>query len=275
MSSVPRVARLAGLVVLVYALLRLPADADTSPSTVSILQFNLCGNACETRFAVVDDLEAEITGRGRQPFVVTLNEVCRSQYGRLVADLPYHGHFQPTVTSRCWDGSDYGVAVLIRSSDVAYAGSAPLPAPAGGEPRTVTCVRTALQGRPLVACATHLDTDPANTPSQVAAVADHADAFRAGAAVVLGGDFNTTPGRPALDPIDTGFVETDATDDAFTGGCSRARCGDGPGYAHPTRKIDYVFLSRGDFTGVSALVTSAPHSDHVPLWATATLAPAR
>ena len=261
--------------VLVYALLRLPADAGTPPATLSILQFNMCGNACGTRFAVVDDLEAEITGRTRQPFVVTLNEVCRGQYDRLLADLPYHGHFQPTMPNRCWDGSDYGIAVLVRSSDVGYAGSAPLPAPAGGEPRTVTCVRTAFQSRPLVACATHLDTDPANTASQVTAVAEHAGAFRAGAAVVVGGDFNTTPGRPALDPMDAAFVEADAADDAFTGGCSRARCGDGPGYVHPTRKIDYVFLSRGDFTGVSALVTSAAHSDHTPLRATATLAPAR
>jgi endonuclease/exonuclease/phosphatase family metal-dependent hydrolase len=274
-SSTRRVVRLAGLVVLVYALLRLPADAGTPPATLSILQFNMCGNACGTRFAVVDDLEAEITGRTRQPFVVTLNEVCRGQYDRLLADLPYHGHFQPTMPNRCWDGSDYGIAVLVRSSDVGYAGSAPLPAPAGGEPRTVTCVRTAFQSRPLVACATHLDTDPANTASQVTAVVEHAGAFRAGAAVVVGGDFNTTPGRPALDPMDADFVEADAADDAFTGGCSRARCGDGPGYAHPTRKIDYVFLSRGDFTGVSALVTSAAHSDHTPLRATATLAPAR
>jgi len=179
-SSTRRVVRLAGLVVLVYALLRLPADAGTPPATLSILQFNMCGNACGTRFAVVDDLEAEITGRTRQPFVVTLNEVCRGQYDRLLADLPYHGHFQPTMPNRCWDGSDYGIAVLVRSSDVGYAGSAPLPAPAGGEPRTVTCVRTAFQSRPLVACATHLDTDPANTASQVTAVAEHAGALRAG-----------------------------------------------------------------------------------------------
>jgi len=274
-SSTRRVVRLAGLVVLVYALLRLPADAGTPPATLSILQFNMCGNACGTRFAVVDDLEVEITGRARQPFVVTLNEVCRAQYDQLLAALPYHGHFQPTMPNRCWDGSDYGIAVLVRSSDVGYAGSAPLPAPAGGEPRTVTCVRTTVRAEPLVACATHLDTDPANTASQVATVADHADAFRAGAAVVVGGDFNTTPAQPALDPMRAGFVEADAADEAFTAGCARARCGDAPGYAHPTRKIDYVFLSRGDFTGISALVTSAPHSDHTPLWATAALAPAR
>jgi endonuclease/exonuclease/phosphatase family metal-dependent hydrolase len=265
-SSALRLTRLAGLVVLVYALLRLPAEADTPPGTLAILQFNMCGRACETRFTVVEDLEREITGRGRQPFVVTLDEVCRGQYDRLLADLPYRGHFQPTVPNRCWDGSDYGIAVLVRSSDVAYAGSAPLPAPAGGEPRTVTCVRATARAEPLVACATHLDTDPVNTPSQVAAVAAYADRFPG--PVVVGGDFNARPNDPAMAPMADRFVEADAEDDAFTGGCPRPHCG--AGYARPTRKIDYVFLSRGDFTGVSALVTAAPHSDHAPLWATAT-----
>jgi endonuclease/exonuclease/phosphatase family metal-dependent hydrolase len=269
-SSALRLARLAGLVLLVYALLRVPADADPPPGTLSILQFNMCGSACGTRFTIVEDLEREITGRGRQPFVVTLDEVCRGQYDKLLADLPYSGHFQPTVPHRCWDGSDYGIAVLVRSNDVAHAGSALLPAPAGGEARTVTCVRTAapVPARSLVACATHLDTDPANTGSQVAAVAAYTGRFAD--PVVVGGDFNARPGDPAMTAMADGFVEADAGEDAFTGGCSRGACGTGPGYAHPTRKIDYVFLSRGDFTAVSARVTSAPHSDHAPLWATAT-----
>jgi endonuclease/exonuclease/phosphatase family metal-dependent hydrolase len=230
----------------------------------------MCGNACGMRFAVVDDLEREITGRGPQPSVVTLDEVCRGQYDRLLADLPYRGHFQPTVPNRCWDGSDYGIAVLVRGGDAAHADSAPLPAPAGGEPRAVTCVRATVRAGSLVACVTHLDTDPANTASQVAAVAAHAGRFPG--AVVVGGDFNARPDDPAMAPMAGRFVDADANHDAFTGGCSRARCGAGPGYAHPTRKIDYVFLSRGDFTGVSARVTAAAHSDHAPLWATATLA---
>jgi endonuclease/exonuclease/phosphatase family metal-dependent hydrolase len=273
-SSAVRLTRLAGLVLLVYVLLRVPADAGgTPPGTLAILQFNMCGMACGTRFTVVGDLEREITGRGRQPFVVTLDEVCRGQYDRLLADLRYRGHFQPTVPNRCWDGSDYGIAVLVRGSEIGYAGSAPLPGPAGGEPRTVTCVRTRAPGpaaRPLVACATHLDTDPVNTASQVAAVAAHAGGFDD--AVVVGGDFNARPRDPAMAAMAGEFVEADAGGDAFTGGCPRPRCGSAPGYAHPTRKIDYIFLSRGDFTGVSARVTSAPHSDHVPLWATAALA---
>jgi endonuclease/exonuclease/phosphatase family metal-dependent hydrolase len=268
--SIRRGARLAGLVVLVYALLRLPPAAGTPAGTLAVLQFNLCGSACGTRFAVVDDLEREITGRGLPPFVLTLNEVCRGQYDKLVADLPYRGHFQPTVANRCFDGSDYGIAVLMRTSAVAYVGSAPLPAPAGGEPRTVTCIRTDVRARPLVACATHLDTDRANTASQVATVAAYAGRFTADAAVVVGGDFNATPDLSAMHPMYAGFTEVDPAD-ANTGGCSRARCGHPPGYAHPTRKIDYLFLSPGAFRDVRARVGDAPHSDHAPLRATAAL----
>jgi endonuclease/exonuclease/phosphatase family metal-dependent hydrolase len=264
---VVRVARLLGVLVLVYALVRLPTSADATAGGMAFLQFNMCGNACGTHHAVVADLEREITGHRPRPFVVTLQEVCRSQYDQLVADLPYHGHFEPTLRDRCWDGTDYGIAVLLRTSDVEHLGSWPLPNPAGGEPRTVVCLRTTA----LVACVTHLDTDPANTPSQVAAVASRAGSYQAGGTVVVGGDFNTAPDSAAIRPMYDLFAEADLADDQFTGGCSNARCGERPGYHRPTRKIDYLFLSRTDFTAVNADTSSAPHSDHTPLWATADL----
>lgn len=260
-----RVARLLGVLVLVYALVRLPTSADATAGGMAFLQFNMCGNVCGTRFAVVADLEREITSHRPQPYVVTLQEVCRSQYDRLVADLPYHGHFEPTIRDRCWDGTDYGIAVLVRTSDVERLGSWPLPSPAGGEPRTISCVRTAA----LVACVTHLDTDAANTPSQVAAVASRAGSYRASGPVVVGGDFNTTPDSAAIRPMYDLFAEADSADGEPTGGCSGAPCGQRRGYHRPTRKIDYLFLSRTGFTGVTADATSAPHSDHTPLWAIA------
>ena len=65
------------------------------------------------------------------------------------------------------------------------------------------------------------------------------------------------------------FAEADSADGERTGGCSSARCGERLGYRRPTRKIDYLFLSRAGFAGVGADATSAPHSDHTPLWATA------
>jgi endonuclease/exonuclease/phosphatase family metal-dependent hydrolase len=264
-SGRSRGARLLGLALLVYAVLRLPVAASAEPGAVTFLQFNMCGNACGTRLTVVTDLEREIRGHGPQPYVVTLDEVCRGQYDKLVADLRYAGHFEPTVRDRCWDGSDYGIAILVRTGRLDVAGSWALPAPAGGEPRRLACVRTTVRDRPLVGCVTHLDTDPANTPSQVAAVAAHAATF---GTVVVGGDFNSVPAGPAMAPMYATFTEVGG---GVTGGCSAARCGSRPGYAHPTRKIDYFFLSRTGFTDPVARTTNAPHSDHVPLWSTATL----
>ncbi len=246
---------------LVYAVLRVPVAASAEPGAMTVLQFNLCGSACGTRFTIVADLEREIREHDPQPYVVTLDEVCRGQYDKVVADLRYAGHFEPTVPHRCWDGSDYGIAILVRTASVTVAGSWPLPAPAGGEPRRLACVR--IPDRSLVGCVTHLDTDPRNTPSQVAAVAARTAGFPA---AVVGGDFNALPDSPAMRPMYAGFDEVGG---GFTGGCSAARCGSEPGYAHPTRKIDYVFLSRGDFADPVARTGDAPHSDHVPLWATA------
>lgn len=259
--------RLVGLVLLVYAVLRVPVAASAEPGAVTFLQFNLCGSACGTRFAVVADLEREIREHDPQPYVVTLQEVCRGQYDRLVADLGYAGPFEPTVPGRCWDGSDYGIAVLVRTGagSVEVAGSWALPAPAGGEPRRLACVRTPGPDRPLVGCVTHLDTDPANTRSQVAAVAAAVARFPA---VVVGGDFNALPDGPAMTPLYAAFREVGG---GVTGGCPAAGCGAGPGLVRPTRKIDYLFLSRGDFADPVARTGDAPHSDHVPLWATAVL----
>jgi endonuclease/exonuclease/phosphatase family metal-dependent hydrolase len=250
-------------VVLVYAVLRVPVAASAEPGAMTFLQFNLCGSACGARFTIVADLEREIREHDPRPYVVTLDEVCRGQYDKLVADLRYAGHFEPTVRDRCWDGSDYGIAILVRTASAAFAGSWELPAPAGGEPRRLACVRATVSDRPLVACVTHLDTDPANTPSQVAAVAARTAGFPA---VVVGGDFNALPDSAAMRPMHAAFEDVGG---GLTGGCSAARCGPEPGYAHPTRKIDYIFLSRGDFADPVARTSDAPHSDHVPLWATA------
>ena len=108
--------------------------------------------------------------------------------------------------------------------------------------------------------------------------------------VLIGGDFNVTPGSSTLNPMyssqyanGTGvFNEADASNfsrsgggvgssyNEYTGGCFSYPCGWQAAYWHPTKKIDYVFLSRYDFTGFTADATYALRSDHTPLWAWAT-----
>lgn len=265
-----------------------PRAAEAESAPISVLQFNVCGKACGTGNAVVSDLEDVIRASSPRPYVLMLNEMCRSGYTRLTIDMPeYHGHFQTTIAGGCQDGSDYGDAVLLRSATFTTLGSWTLPRPAGGEVRQMTCLKKTLEGstRPLVACGTHIDYQAGNTAQQISAVATRAAGYASTNAVVVGGDFNTTPSTAALDTMYTSsyvngrgkFVEADAMNYLRTGGTSTSTynqhtgCGGPscPSTAHPARrKIDDVFVSSGAFSGISARVHYTAHSDHRPVVAT-------
>jgi endonuclease/exonuclease/phosphatase family metal-dependent hydrolase len=262
---------------------------SAASAKVSLLQFNVCGKTCHLGTAVVGDIENAVTSADPQPLVLTLNEMCRSDYAKLTADLPaYHGYFQTTLPRNCADGSDNGDVILVRTSSVTYLGSWALPRPGGGEARMVTCLRTSVSGasRPLVACVTHIDYHASNTAAQISAVATRAAGYAPANAVVVGGDFNSTPTSSPLNAMYSGsypgghgtFVEADSANHLRTGGgssstynqftgCGGAPC---PSASHPAHhKIDYLFLSDTGFSGYSATALSAAHSDHRPLVATA------
>ena len=133
---------------------------------------------------------------------------------------------------------------------------------------------------------TRIDYHASNTAVQIAAVAARAGGYAPANAVVVGGDFNSTPTSSALSAMYSGsypggrgtFVEADSASLARTGGgssstynqftgCGGAPCPSGSHPAH--RKIDYLFLSGGGFSAYSATALSAAHSDHRPLLATA------
>jgi endonuclease/exonuclease/phosphatase family metal-dependent hydrolase len=270
----------------------IPRQAEALSATRLFVQFNLCGNVCtQGRATVADDLVRAVRSRHTQPAAMFLQEVCRSQYDRLTSQLTaYTGHFEPTIPNRCDDRSDFGIAVLLRSHDVDYLGSWLLPNPAAGEPRAITCLRTAaIPGttRPLVACSTHIDVEAGNPQPQIEAVAARAREFGRNHRVIIGGDFNVRPTHAYLDPMyasvyrhGTGiFDEADAdvgrhrrtgggpatTYHAFTS-CNGSPC---PKEFAVRRKFDYIFMSRPGFTQISAAPGNASHSDHRPLWATA------
>lgn len=277
-------ALLTTLVVLATAVLT-ASEAGATSSRLTLLSANLCGNACGTRMAVVSDLEQAM--RARAPYAVSLQEVCRSQFSRLLLDLPaYRGRFATTLPKRCWDGSDYGIAVLLRTRTFSTAGEWWLPNPGGNEPRKLLCLQSSVAGasQPFITCTVHVDYHAANLASQVRAVADRTRALYRGHKVMVGGDVNTTPGAAALNTMydssywhGTGvFEEADATNHRRSGGgpdstyneytsCGSMPCGPA------NRKIDYVFLSRYDFVNRSADATNLAHSDHALLWAWAAL----
>ncbi len=265
-----------------------PPPAQAASTTISVLQFNVCGKACgQTSTAVAHGIEAAITASKPQPYALTLNEMCRTSYDRLQQDMTaYRGHFATTMAHSCADGSDFGDVVLVRASNPTLIGTWALPRPGGSEPRVMSCLSSTVAGasKPLVTCVTHIDYNASNAPSQTKAVADRAAALAKTNAVVVGGDFNNIPSSWVLNVMYNwrysggygAFVEADSANwSRSTGtatstynqttGCGAWPC---PSSSHPAnRKIDFVFLSPAGFAGYWASALSTSVSDHRPLLA--------
>ncbi|TDD72207.1 endonuclease/exonuclease/phosphatase family protein [Actinomadura darangshiensis] len=235
--------------------------------TKRYLQLNIAGNSMHGgKVTPAKSVVARV--KKEQPYVVTLNEVCATQFAYLkkqLADDGYRAAHGLTGT-HCKDGSAFGNVVLIRIAS-SVVGNWKLPNPVNEEHRRLLCVKATNYA--MVACATHISYGKEDKAGQVRAVADRVNAFRAkGYRVILGGDFNLQPSSPELDPIyDTCYpsgggalFETDA-----------ARCGERAG--DPTAKgkwkLDYIFYSP-EYTGLKGEVVSTEVSDHGELWGTAT-----
>lgn len=234
------------------------------------LQLNMCGNVCNSGgLAVVRNLDNTIAAR--HPVAVTLNEMCENQYERLRRNLPgYRGRFDPTGPT-CGNGARYGNAILVRSSTVELVGSWQLPNPAGGETRRLMCLSSHPTGAgPLVVCVTHISYVAGNIGPQVAAVSRLLAALAA-PALLLGGDFNAMPTDTRLDPMYGACYRSGigVFEEAGAAGCASRSTGGG---TFSGRKIDYIFLSAGRWSGVHAEAYDAVNglSDHEALWATAT-----
>lgn len=271
----PKAGVAAAAAAVAVVVLALTGGARAEPHRHTYLQFNLCGNACSHGGpGVVDELAGWI--QRRRPLVVTLNEICENQYERLRADLgAYRGLFEPT--ARCRNGARYGNVILVRG-EVDRVGSWALPNPAGDEGRRLLCARARPAGAPeLVACVIHISNYAGNIASQVEVVAGHVNRLAADHAVLVGGDFNTDPADPRLDPLYRGCdgAGPGAFREADSAGCARSPLNQRAGSdvvnedTYVGHKYDYIFLSDGDWTAVAADATEPNgFSDHDPLWAT-------
>jgi len=271
------------VIVAVVTVGALAASGEQRPATPrqTYLQFNLCGNACNSGgLAVITDLVRSIRQAG--PFAVMLNEVCENQYAELAAALAsYEGRFDPT-GPRCRNGARYGNAILARATGMDLVGSWLLPSPVRDETRRLMCLRTPETAGSLVLCITHLSNGDGNLGPQVGAVAQILNGLPGESPIVLGGDFNIDPADRRMDPLFSGCYGT---------GTGRFREADSPGCAsrstlnrrhgsdvinehtYGQHKFDYVFLSEGDWSTPSADVTRPENgrSDHSALWATVAL----
>lgn len=264
---------LASLAIGLGAQFLIPSAAHASGQSISIFQFNMCGNRCNGgSLTVAKDVENSVNNRSPQPAFVTLEEICENQYWDIWNNLaPYYGTFIPTGPT-CSNGQAYGIAILTRTSSYSNLGSWNLPNPYGHENRKMGCLQTSTFGgtQPVVACVTHIDYHSDTYASQISWVANQAHSFWSGHKVLVMGDFNVTPWNSAISPMyntagGTGiFYEADEPP-------SGSRTYIGSDYNEVTcggKKIDYVFLSEYDFySNYWGDATYASNSDHAPLWA--------
>lgn len=191
---------------------------------VRVLQLNLCASgmaACYTGRSVT---EAATVLRATGPDVVTLNEVCAGDVatlGRVFADLHRGDAVSAFMAApdrpsgratRCRDGQDYGIGLLVRGRDATTRGGVyPVQDPVDPEERVWLCASGA-----VVACTTHLaSADPAATLAQCRHLLDTVvPAASAGRPAVVAGDLNLRYGAaPDLRPcLSGGYVRLDSGD---------------------------------------------------------------
>lgn len=245
------------------------------PEPVRLVQFNMCGHAC-------NDEQRQVAGAvealaGDRPAAAGLDEVCRGQLRSVVAGLRSHGwamhaRFLVTAPAAC-GGDDYGIAVLIRSPVLRTdALTYRRQSPGTSERRGLVCALAVVAGRPTRVCSTHL-VSAGEDPTSAVRGAQAAEAARlAGSSRrpgVLMGDFNLTPRDPGMAALySSAHGGGSGALDEVGQGRDRCRCGT------PTHgggvKLDYAFVTARDFAVRGARVVGSATSDHSALWATVT-----
>src|SRR4051794_7569593 len=226
------------------------------------MSFNVCGGVCRRGEVTRTAQFVASAATRRRIGVVLLQELCYSQYRKvrfLLGRRGFSGRFAAqTQSPACANddaghGTGFGVAVLVRGR---ISGSVVdhLPTAPGVEGRVLLGVTTSIAGQPTFVAAVHLSPFRRDgLERQLRAVEDFVEP-RADGAAIVGGDFNTVPDDPALRPMFTPFTELDET-----------RAGNpenGPMPTYAAKKIDYIFLSRGQFVGARASTVVTPMSDH-------------
>jgi hypothetical protein len=209
-----------------------PPPTGVGPSTLRVLQLNLCDSGIAGCFTGRSVDQAAAVIRAVRPEVVTLNEVCRGDVWVLSRELSGSGRggavipaFETVVQPgagdgpvRCRNGQPYGIGVLVRV-DAPYRGYAtaggryPIQDAADSEKRAWLCVHAIAH---VYACTTHLaSTSGAVALRQCRYLMDTAipklRPDNRSAPVILGADLNLRDGRsPSVRScMPPGFVRTD------------------------------------------------------------------
>ncbi|MBK1787572.1 endonuclease/exonuclease/phosphatase family protein [Prauserella cavernicola] len=250
-----------------------PATAEAATER-TYLQFNMAGKKLNNGDPAVADAVAKSV-KDRMPSVVTLNEVCKTQYDELEAELEksgYHATFGPT-GPKC-KGKGFGNAIFVHNSVKEYQNYKLPRTEEETETRKMLCVKAT--AHKSMACVTHLSQGryKEERARQVGFIATKVGEFeKKGYRVIVGGDFNTEPRAGVIDPMyarchspkGSGlFYEADSE---RCGRRTGAATVDGGGTGGEG-KIDYLFFSKG-YSKLSAQVVPVSVSDHHLLWAKA------
>ncbi|WP_228988871.1 endonuclease/exonuclease/phosphatase family protein [Streptomyces sp. DH8] len=283
---------------------------------VRVLHYNLCGAAAVCPWNAGGSGSGTSVARvvseasAFEPDVITLNEVCETQYRALLellenAGRRMHGTYASSQDNvpNCGPTGAFGTAVLSRgpitseepdyrpfvhSGDERYTNAGrTVPVRRG-----ILCAPTRIDRKSLLACTAHTY---AKAPEQLREIRDRLaeGSVPRKVPVLLAGDLNLQPNEPALgflyahasgdgDKPRGRFREGDETDRAWfsqgsTGGvvCTEGepeRCRNGEPTAE-ARKIDYVFADTRHFSGGRSDAKKFEESDHAMLTAVFSFAP--
>ena len=227
---------------------------DGSTTEISVMSFNI--KSSRGQAGVQIDLLAQALASWK-PDVVLLQEVDKNRPISGSIDMPAYlgerlGYYSTFGANVIRPGeSQYGTAILSRFP-ITSSENTLLPRPAGTQQRGLLHAVIDVDGTSLGAYVTHLEHTSADARlQQVTAIRD----LLAGdeGPVVLGGDFNATPGTPVM-----ALARTFVTD-------TWAEVGTGSGLTAPSStpraRIDYL-LHRGAVEPLDVEVVAGPVSDH-------------
>ena len=278
---------------------------DGSPrQRTTVGQFNMYGNKGHHGDPGLDDEDGIVPAivrsvDDRNPTFMSLNEACQSQTDALEQQLGghYKVYFAPITRYdgdgnvggvTCDDGSAYGNAVLYRTDfaddirGTPYNLDTPQYDEDGNERRGAACVSSASKGTTF--CAVHLTAEGGDEgddarDTETRNLRDSLDRDYPGNTILMGGDFNATPGSDPMNNIyepryggdaEGRFKEVDSTGGSLGGCRSGGNTHGGIGGRHVFgKKIDYIFTTP-DVEIHDAQATHSPVSDHSPLWSDVT-----
>ncbi len=248
------------------------ADAGVEPRTVRIATANL---RCliedwDQRVRVIAEDIVRVS-----PEIIALQEVCREPGGRdALDDLRWEieliggGAFESVraQTHRAWEQYDEGIVVMVRAPILE---SRVVELPKGAFPRKAIIVRLQSSAGALVFAGTHLSfgSDRALVRQvQLGAARDAVAAMRQpGDAIAIAGDFNETPGSPAVSA---------ALGAGYTDAWAAAQPSD-PGLTVPSSapesRIDYLLVGGLEVASAGQFMDTPRQgvwpSDHRGVWA--------